>query len=177
VGRAARHRVRRGGAGALIVATALALPAAGRAGAAPKLCPGSALTGSFAVVPGSAGAGNIVYRLRLRNRSSSSCVLSGRPRVVLLDARGRTLPTHVIAVRPGEQPVRLTLRPGGRAHADARFSPDVPGPGEGAVGRCEPVAHRLRVLAPGGGSTVVAIAPPTSVCEHGSLQFRVLTPG
>jgi hypothetical protein len=130
------------------------------------------LTGSFRVVPGSAGAGNIVYRLMLRNRSAPSCVVSGRPRVQLLDARGRALPTHVIAARP-QRTVRVTLARGVAAQASARFSPDVPGPGETTPGRCEPVAHRLRVFAPGGGSTVVAVSPPTSVCEHGTLQLTV----
>jgi len=177
VGGAAGYRRGRRGVYALIAAYAACALAAGHAGAATRPCAGSALRGSFAVVPGSAGAGNIVYRLHIRNRSSAACAVPARPRMVLLDARGRALPTHVLAVGPGKSTRLVILRPGGGAHVDARFSPDVPGPGEGTTGRCEPVAHRLRILAPGGGAAVVAIAPPTSVCEHGSLQLRVLSAG
>jgi hypothetical protein len=48
-------------------------------------CLASALTGSFAAVPGSAGAGNIVYRLRLTNQGDAECFVTGFPASVLLD--------------------------------------------------------------------------------------------
>jgi len=139
-------------------------------------CAASQLGGTFAVVPGSAGAGNIVYALVLHNVSHQDCFLSGIPGVTLLDRRGRRLPTHVRPAQPGAlTAVRVDLRPGARARATARFSPDVPGPGEGTIGRCEPVAHTLRV-APGGRGTLRApIRPPTSVCEHGTMTWTVLT--
>jgi hypothetical protein len=42
-------------------------------------CIGANLAGTFGEVPGSAGAGNITYALRLRNTSSASCFVSGIP--------------------------------------------------------------------------------------------------
>lgn len=141
---------------------------------APEPCAGGALAGTFAVVPGSAGAGQITYRLRLANESGSPCVVSGLPDVRLLDERGAELPTEPTAARPGlPAAVRVELAPGAAAAADARFSPDVPGPGETQAGRCEPSASTLRVSAPGGGTVAVPVRPPTPVCEHGALRFEV----
>lgn len=145
---------------------------AGASGA--PFCTGRQLSGTFRVIPGSAGAGNIVYALRVQNRSGRSCSLTGLPLVQLLDRAGKPLPTHVRSARPSAlTPVLVTLRPGQAASATARFSPDVPGPGEPrlATGQCEPTSYRLRVAALGGGATTAPVRPPTPVCEHGSLQL------
>jgi len=140
------------------------------------LCAGDALRGTFAVVPGSAGAGQITYRLRLTNTGSAACLLSGLPSVQQLDAQGDELATQVTAAQPGEPTaVRVVLGPSGSAVADARFSPDVPGVGESQTGPCEPRASVLRVTAPGGGSADAPVQPPTAVCEQGSLRFSVYT--
>src|SRR5205823_10703384 len=107
---------------------------------------GSMLTGTFSVVPGSAGAGNIVYALRLANRSRQACFVSGLAGLRLLGRTGRLLPTHVQpAFRGALTAVRVVLRPGARAKATARFSPDVPGPGEPTGKTCEPTAYQVRV--------------------------------
>jgi hypothetical protein len=144
--------------------------------AAPAACTGADLEGRFAVVPGSAGAGNIVYELRLTNTSASPCVVSGLPAVTLLDRNGSPLPTHASAAQPGQATAaQIVLQSGETAKADARFSPDVPGTGEQQTGRCEPKAYVLRVTAPGGGTVAAPISPPTSVCEHGSLSFAVFS--
>jgi hypothetical protein len=136
-------------------------------------CRAAHIRGTFAVVPGSAGAGNIVYRLSVQNRSGATCFVSGLPVVTLLGRLGRALPTHVVPARPGAgTAAMIVLRAGAKAKADARFSPDVPGPGEPVIRRCEPVAYRLRVRA-AGGSVLVPLAPPTAVCEHGTLQFSL----
>jgi hypothetical protein len=128
--------------------------------------------GSFAAIPGSAGAGNISYRLVLRNRSSADCDLTGLPSARLLGATGRPLPTNVKPAFPGAlAAVLVRLAPGAKTKASARFSPDVPGVGETTSGRCEPVAHWLRVNGQGGGTVKVKVTPPTSVCEHGRLLF------
>ena len=150
---------------------------AGRGASRTSFCTGGQLSGTFAVVPGSAGAGNIVYALVLRNRSSSTCRLTGLPVVRLLGRTARPLPTHVTpAFRGALTAVLVTLAPGQRAKATARFSPDVPGPGEPTAGKqCEPTAFWLRVVARGGGATTVRVKPPTPVCEHGGLQFFVYT--
>jgi hypothetical protein len=159
---------------ALVVAAAAALSASTafghRTAAAP--CAGSQLGGRFAVVYGSAGAGNIVYKLALKNTSATPCTVSGLPQGQLLGRTKAKLPTHVRAAHANQlTAVLVTFAPGASAHATARFSPDVPGTGEQTVGACEPKAYWFRVRAPGGGTTTVKLAPPTSVCEHGTLSF------
>ena len=144
--------------------------------AGPAACTGADLEGRFAVVPGSAGAGNIVYELRLTNTSASPCVVSGLPAVRLLDKNGSPLPTHASAAQPGQATAaQIVLQSGQAAKADARFSPDVPGTGEQQIGSCEPKAFVLRVAAPGGETVAAPISPPTSVCEHGALSFSVFS--
>src|SRR5262245_34069889 len=141
-------------------------------------CVAAQLTGSFAGVPGSAGAGNIVYRLRLRNRSSRTCFVSGLAGLRLLGRTGRPLPTKVVpAFRPGLTAVHVVLRPGQTAKAEARFSPDIPGPGEPqTTGPCEPKAYRVRIAPPPGGGTLVGpVLPPTPVCEHGGMSLKALS--
>jgi hypothetical protein len=140
-------------------------------------CAGGDLSGSFAVVPGSAGAGNIVYALRLTNVSTRTCFVSGIPGLRLLARSGAALPTHVRPAQPGAlTAVLVRLAPHGTARATARFSPDVPGPGEPTAGRrCEPTAYSLRVTPNGGGTLRVRVLPPTPVCEHGTLTFRALS--
>ena len=140
-------------------------------------CEGSDLSGTFTGVPGSAGAGNIVYALRLKNTSAADCTVTGIPGLTLLDRRGRRLPTHPFPAHPGAlTAVLVTLAPGKTATATARFSPDVPGAGEPVNGRrCEAVAYRLRVRPNGGGTLSAPIRPPTPVCEHGGMSWSVLT--
>jgi hypothetical protein len=151
---------------ALLVAAQLAAP-----------CTGAKLSGTFAVVPGSAGAGNIVYALRLKNTSRTSCTVTGIPGMTLLDRLGKRLPAHPLPAHPGAlTAVLVTLAPGTSAGATARFSPDVPGPGEPVNGRrCEPVAYTLLVRPNGGGAVRAPIRPPTPVCEHGGMTWSVLT--
>jgi len=134
-------------------------------------CAAGGLKGSFDGVEGSAGAGQITYRLTLTNIGSSPCFVSGIPQVQLLGTTGDALPTTASA-EPGQGPgAKITLQPGGKATSDARFSPDVPGQGDQQQGRCEPIATVLRVTAPGGGVLDAPVQPPTSVCERGSLHF------
>jgi hypothetical protein len=127
------------------------------------------LSGSFKAVPNSAGAGNIVYTLRLTNGGTSSCVLHGLPQVRLLGASGKALPTKVLR-DPRFTPKTFVLLAGHTATAQARFTPDVPGPGEQSTGPCEPVAHKLRVVA-GGATVLLPVLPPTRVCVHGRMTF------
>ena len=160
---------------AVLILTAVAAVLAGTTAAGATgivMCKGPQLAGSFAAVPGSAGAGNISYLLRLKNVSKTACSVTGLPQGQLLGRHGGVLPTHVRAAFPGAlSAVLVTLRPGQSARATARFSPDVPGTGEQTIGACEPTAYRLRVTARGGGATTVNIRPATAVCEHGRLLF------
>ena len=148
--------------------------------AGPAPCTSDALSGRFAVVPGSAGAGNIVYRLTLKNTSSSDCWMSGVlvPVAQLQGAGGTSLPTHVAAAESptSTTPARIVVHPGHAVKAEARFSPDVPGVGEQHTGPCEAKAVKLQVEAPGGGNVAAVIDPPTPVCSKGALQLSLYTP-
>jgi Protein of unknown function (DUF4232) len=157
------------------VTTTVSVPGATGTTHAPA-CSSARLGGTFAGVRGSAGAGQISYTLTLTNIGDAPCFVSGLPSVVLLDAQGGKLPTSVSAAQPGQAAAaKIVLLPASSAKSEARFSPDVPGPGEGQAGQpCEPIAHSLEVTATGGGTFVVPVNPPTSVCEHGSLRMSVL---
>jgi uncharacterized protein DUF4232 len=158
-----------------LTATTSAPPTSTDTTSAAPACLASALAGTFSAIPGSAGAGQIAYRLRLANQGDSPCFVSGIPNVQLLDKNGGVLPTNVTPDQPGTTTaVRVVLTPGDAATADARFSPDVPGSGEGDTGQCEPKAHTLRVRM-GSGTVDAPVQPPTPVCERGTLQFRVFT--
>jgi hypothetical protein len=133
------------------------------------------MSGSFSLVPGSAGAGQIVYRLRVKNDSPVSCYVSGFPHVQLLGQGGAQLPTNATPDQPGTATAaKITLAPGAAATADVRFSPDVPGTGDQTGGDCQPKATTLRV-ALAGATLDVPVTPPTSVCEQGTLQYRLFT--
>ena len=125
-------------------------------------------------IPGSEGAGSTGYLLNLRNAGSSRCRLGNHPGLVLLGAHGKALPTYV--TRFGRSRT-VTIAPQHTASARLRFSPDIPGPGEPGRGACEPQARKVRVsvAAPGSGTAVGPVKPPTSVCEHGAIQEQPLS--
>jgi uncharacterized protein DUF4232 len=165
---------------ALLSVAAAALAFAGGGSTSPvRPCTGSMLSGTFSAIYGSAGAGNISYALRLRNRSRLICFVSGLAGLRLLDRTGRALPTRVEpAFSTGLTAVRVVLQPGRRARATARFSPDVPGPGEPVGRTCERTAYTVRVSPPPGGGTLLApVKPPTPVCIHGRMFLSALGPG
>ena len=144
--------------------------------AASAPCAAGSLQGSFDVVPGSPGAGQISYTLTLTNTGATACYVSGIPQVQLLGTTGTALPTAPSAEPPvSANPPKVSLQHGQSAAAEARFSPDVNGTGDNAPGQCQPTATVLRVTAPGGGTLDAPIQPPTPVCERGSLHFRVFT--
>jgi uncharacterized protein YecT (DUF1311 family) len=142
-------------------------------------CNGDALSGVFKVIPGSAGAGNISYQLKLQNVSQTTCFVSGVPGLQLLDKQGTSLPTNVTLAQPGKATAaKLTLAPGASVVVEARFSPDVPGTGEPTDKQCEPTAYWLQVSPqPGTGTLKAPVKPPTPVCEKGTLNFRLPTAG
>jgi hypothetical protein len=138
-------------------------------------CTGDAMTGLFTVIPGSAGAGNIGYRLHVTNASPVACFVSGLPNAQLISTAGHDLPTNVVPAQPGQATAaRIVLQPGASATADARFSPDVPGGSEPTDAPCEPKAGTLRV-AFAGAPLDATVTPPTPVCERGTLQFSLFT--
>jgi Domain of unknown function (DUF4232) len=134
-------------------------------------CLASALAGAFTGIPGSAGAGQISYRLRLTNQGDSACTVTGVPAAQLLGQDGSKLPTNVEPAHPTDtNAAPVTLRPGDAATAEARFSPDVPGTGDNSGSQCEPKAYTLRVTV-GSGEVDARVTPPTPVCERGTLFF------
>ncbi|HLY85257.1 MAG TPA: DUF4232 domain-containing protein [Gaiellaceae bacterium] len=141
--------------------------------AAAKPCTGASLAGTFSLVPGSAGAGQIAYSLILKNTSHKACAIHGLPQAVLLGASGAPLPTHVRSASAGAgTSVLVLLQPGASAVAQARFSPDIAGSGDSQSGPCQPTAHTLQVTPNGGGVLDAAIKPSTSVCQQGTLNFE-----
>lgn len=140
------------------------------------VCSADDLSGSFDVVPGSAGAGNISYLLRLENSGTGSCYLSGLPDVQLVGANGADLPTNVQPSGRSGAATHVVLDHGDAAVAEARFSPDVPGGNEPGDTQCEPKSVTLRVTS-GGGTLETAVDPATPVCEHGTLSFDNFTSG
>lgn len=166
---------------ALVAAVTLAALAAGAGHAAYPTnvaCKAGSLTGKFIYVPNSLGAGNELYTLQLRNASKSTCFVTGIPGLRLVGKTGKLLPTHAVPLHPGAMTaVKVTLKPGGYAAATARFSPDVPGTGEGHPGNCEPVAYKIRISPAGGGTLVGPVTPPTPVCEHGGMTLTTLVAG
>lgn len=163
---------------AAAAAGAAAVLTAGGPAATVRPCTAPQLSGTFAVIPGSAGAGSIYYSLRLRNRSGRTCFVSGLPGLRLLDRARRPLPTRVEpAFRPALAAARIVLRPGRAAKATARFSPDIPGPGEPQRGPCERTAYWVRVTPPpAGGALVARVSPPTTVCVGGHISLTALSP-
>ena len=135
-----------------------------------KPCHGTDLAATFAVVPNSAGAGQIAYTLTVKNSSQGPCSVRGIPQGTLLGATGTVLPTNVRA--SGGAGPRIVLPPGASATAQARFSPDVAGQGDSQSGTCQPQAHTFQLSAQGGGVTEAPIKPPTSVCQRGTLHFE-----
>src|SRR4051812_3485320 len=125
--------------------TATAAPATSNA------CTGSDLTGTFAVLAGSAGAGNIVYTLHVTNASQDACTVSGPPDVTFLDEDRSPMNQHTST--PGQKPTVVSLQPGASASAQVRFSPDVT--------PCDPgTATTLVVSMPDQSSFDVKVGPP-----------------
>jgi hypothetical protein len=150
------------------------------AGAASSGCTPGELDVAMRAIPGSGAAGSVSYGVRLRNATTKTCTVSGRPGLVLLGRHGRRLPTRVVPDQRGTAlAVLVTLMPGKVAVAQARFSPDVPGRGESTKGPCEPPAYRVRVSlpSPGAGTLAGPVRPATPVCEHGRIVLGLLHAG
>ena len=149
------------------IAAAIAVPLA--SAASPKACSPSRLTVSFRVVKGSAGAGGITYKLKVKSKSSKACTL-GRPKITLLDKNKHRLPSH--AKGSGKS---ITLAAHGKASAVTRFSPDVTGKGDMQSGPCEPTAYFVKVRFKGSkGAVTGPIKPPTPVCSRGKMRLKPL---
>jgi hypothetical protein len=150
---------------------------------APTHAPGGACTtaempsGTWKVVPDSQGAGHVAADLAFQNTSSHPCTIAGFPGVSLLASNDHPLPTNVqkdtsLAV------TTIKVAPGAWVHAEMRYSPNVPGPGEPQSGQCEPTAVHALALLPGDSAwTHITLGNPTTVCEKGELQAKPFVSG
>jgi hypothetical protein len=140
------------------------------AGAAPPTpCKTGSLKLSLNLIPNSQGAGNVVYKLRVTNRSASDCSL-GPPTIVLLGRRGSVLPSHSHATGG-----LIVIGANSTATSNARFSPDIPGTGDKQKGQCQPTAYKVKASFNGSSGTVTGpVKPPTPVCERGSMSLTAL---
>jgi hypothetical protein len=130
-------------------------------------CSAHDLTATFQVLEGSAGAGNIVYTLKLTNASQAACTVSGVPAIDFLDASGNALKKTVSPNGAGTA-VLVTLQPGDTARSQVRFSPD--------VDPCDPgTATTLRVTMPDESTLDAKIDPATRLCGNGSLRPSILS--
>jgi hypothetical protein len=118
----------------------------------------------------SPGAGFHYLYLRLVNRGGL-CSLRGFPRLRLLGADGRALPTR--AVHERERPHLLRLEPYEAVVSIVRWDPR-PGRGEPAHGRCEPVPQSILARIPGG---IVRRLPWHwgPVCKQGALRITAFS--
>lgn len=140
-------------------------------------CDAASLSGSFAVILGSQGAGNVAARLVLTNHTASPCTTGGYVGLQLVGSNGASLPTNVqraAGVAPG---ANFVLGPGASASMSARFSPDVPGPGDSQTGACQPSAAATLVIAPNGMHQFQVPGPASPVCERGTLSITPLQAG
>ena len=161
----------------LAVVAAAAFAACGAsAGGQPTSCTGAQLAGAFKVVPGSAGAGNIVYELTLKNTSTKTCTVTGLPQGQLLGKHDGALPTHIrAAFRPAHRDARHGSRRAGRPTRRRGSRPTCPGSASRRSARASRRRTRSGSSRAGGGTTNgEAQLPPTPVCEHGTLSFSRL---
>jgi hypothetical protein len=125
-------------------------------------CTARDLTATFEVLQGSAGAGNIVYTLRVQNASQHECTVGGVPDITFVGHE-----SHIPATNSGVDSF-VTLQPGDSARSQVRFSPD--------VDPCQPgTASTLRLTMPDGTTLDAKIDPPTKLCGGGSLQPSAFT--
>lgn len=120
--------------------------------------------------PRSPGVGFQLLYLRLANRGRL-CALRGFPRVRLLGAGGRPLPTR--AVHEGPTPRRVEMEPYEAVVSKLRWDPR-PGPGEPSHGHCEPLPRSLLAHIPGG---IVRRLPWHwgPVCKQGALHMTAFS--
>lgn len=174
-----RSPLLRGAIAAAASAAALAVAGPGLAASAGAPCTSKDIAVRFSAIPGSAGAGSISYALQVKKTTGNVCSVTGLPRLQLLDAKGKALPTAQAPAHPGmATAVLVYLERGQSAWAEVRFSPDVPGTGEPVSGRqCEPTAARIRATVGVASATATGpIVPATPVCSQGRLLVGPLSP-
>jgi hypothetical protein len=129
-------------------------------------CHTAQLVGRFAPSADGGTAGVFYGALELANRGAT-CQLYGYPGMQLYDAAGHPVPTDV--VRSTERaPTLITLRSGGTAWAELRWSP-VNGTGDHQNGQCQPTSASARVTPPDE-TTQLTVAISIVACERGRID-------
>ncbi len=134
----------------------------------PPVCKAAEL---HATQSGSSGAAGTMERtFSLVNTGSTTCVLDGYPRLLLLDRSGGALPTQVV-------------RGGGLAFEDVAPSTVVLGPKAASyfnVGYSDVMspcssATSVQITPPGGSAyLVVSVSPTMRVCDNGTLHVSAV---
>jgi len=142
-------------------------------------CDTTDLTASFAVIPGSQGAGHEAARIVLTNSGTVACKTFGYIGLQLLSGTGQPLPTALTRSAPlnGGKAALVVVSPGASASTFVYFSGDIPGPGEPQSGPCEPTAVMSEITPPNDFKHLVVPGPATPVCEHGAMWTVPLQPG
>ncbi len=137
-------------AAALLAATVIATSAADAA--ATKACAASGLVIWAGEEPGGGTAGSVFYRIEFTNLTTTTCTVSGYPKVNAVDLKGRRIgapATH----EPGKKARKVTLAPGKSASATLRIVDALNFP----ANKCKvTTAAGLRISVPGGSGTKIA---------------------
>jgi hypothetical protein len=156
-------------AAAALAATA-ALSAAAPAARAPR-CTVSMLLGELRRP--TAGAGQRQARLILTNVTRRTCALAGYPGGLLLGARNRALPTHVVRNR-ARRARTVRLAPGESARTTLQWGA-IAGTGDRQTGACEPTPARIEITPPNATGHLVLPWRNGPVCERGRIVVDPMT--
>ncbi|MEY9929938.1 hypothetical protein ABH926_004580 [Catenulispora sp. GP43] len=134
-------------------------------------------SGTWRTVPDSQGAGHVAADIAFQNTSSHTCTVAGFPGISLLASNDHSLPTNVLKDN-SVAVTTISVAPGAWVHAEMRYSPNIPGPGEPQNGQCEPMTVHAVAQLPGDSAwSRVTLDNPTTVCEKGELQVKPFVSG
>lgn len=127
-----------------------------------------------------AAAGTAYWALDLQNTGTAPCTLTGYPGVSFTDAGGRQLGLPATRT-PGPPVARVTVAPGGYAHADV----GVPNPANFQTGpdpsssSCHPAQTSLVRVYPPGQRAALTAPLATSICTttDGRTQVTAVSAG
>jgi hypothetical protein len=136
---------------AALLAVAVIAPPAADAATSPK-CPASGLVIWAGEEPGGGAAGSVYYRVEFTNLTTTTCTVSGYPKVNAVDLKGRRIGAFATQEK-GKKARAVTLAPGRSASATLRIVDALNFPAD----KCKATtAAGLRVSVPGGSGSKIA---------------------